>query len=191
MNAQPTSLPVVAKKKTPMALLIFIAMILGIVVGYMIFTNFPDKKAATEIAGYISMHVGHLPAADQDADRAAGVLDAGRRHRTHGRRIVGGARVRASSIGLVRDRVARSRWFSASSLANLFQPGENLGLPLPDIGAVRQPRDVEVHGQGLRQPPRAEVVRRGDGQQRDPADRRVLDVLRRRSWPRWARRRSA
>ena len=30
-------------------------MVIGIVIGYMIFINFPDKKAATQIAGYISI----------------------------------------------------------------------------------------------------------------------------------------
>ena len=43
------------KKKIPMAGYILIAMVLGIIVGYMIFTSYPDKKAATQIAGYISI----------------------------------------------------------------------------------------------------------------------------------------
>src|SRR5205814_9458303 len=43
------------KKKLPMAVYILIAMVLGIVVGYMIFTSYPDKKTATQIAGYISI----------------------------------------------------------------------------------------------------------------------------------------
>src|SRR3954469_1357870 len=43
------------KRKLPMAVYILSAMVLGIVVGYMIFTSFPDKKTATQIAGYISI----------------------------------------------------------------------------------------------------------------------------------------
>ncbi|RQZ15134.1 dicarboxylate/amino acid:cation symporter, partial [Burkholderia sp. Bp9031] len=30
-------------------------MLIGIAVGYMIYTQFPDKKVSTEIAGYISL----------------------------------------------------------------------------------------------------------------------------------------
>ncbi|MGE8320083.1 MAG: cation:dicarboxylate symporter family transporter, partial [Comamonas sp.] len=43
------------KKKLPPAVWILVAMVLGILIGYMIFLNFPDKKAAAEIAGYISI----------------------------------------------------------------------------------------------------------------------------------------
>jgi Na+/H+-dicarboxylate symporter len=43
------------KKKLPMAAWILIAMVLGIIVGYMIFSSFPDKKAAKEIADYVSI----------------------------------------------------------------------------------------------------------------------------------------
>src|SRR5512144_2323999 len=43
------------KRKIPMAVYIMIAMVLGIVVGYMIFIGYPDKKTAAQIAGYISI----------------------------------------------------------------------------------------------------------------------------------------
>src|SRR3954468_18588081 len=43
------------KKKFPPAATIIIGMVLGIVVGYMVYTQFPDKKSAAEIAGYISI----------------------------------------------------------------------------------------------------------------------------------------
>ena len=43
------------KKRLPMAAYILIAMVLGIVVGYMVFVSYPDKKVATQIAGYISI----------------------------------------------------------------------------------------------------------------------------------------
>ena len=41
------------RKKLPSAAWILIAMMLGILVGYMIFMSFPDKKAAAQIAGYV------------------------------------------------------------------------------------------------------------------------------------------
>ena len=43
------------RRKIPMAVYILVAMGLGIVVGYMVFTNYPDKATATRIAGYISI----------------------------------------------------------------------------------------------------------------------------------------
>src|ERR1044072_7920862 len=43
------------KKGLPPAAWIMIAMVIGIVIGYMIFINFPDKKTAAQIAGYISI----------------------------------------------------------------------------------------------------------------------------------------
>src|ERR1700677_5082548 len=43
------------RKKFPPAATILAGMIVGIIVGYMIFVQFPDKQAAKEIAGYISI----------------------------------------------------------------------------------------------------------------------------------------
>ena len=43
------------KRKLPAAVIILIALVLGIIVGYMIFVSYPDKKAASQIAGYISI----------------------------------------------------------------------------------------------------------------------------------------
>src|ERR1700740_327714 len=42
-------------KRLPAAAWILIAMVLGILIGYMIFTSFPDKKTAAQIAGYVSI----------------------------------------------------------------------------------------------------------------------------------------
>src|SRR4029079_12271215 len=102
-------------------------------VGYMIFISFPDKKTASQIAGYVSiisdvflrlinMLIGPL---------AFSTL------------VVGIARLGdAASIGRVF--VKALGWFITASLvslvlgmvlANLLQPGHNLGLPLPEIGA--------------------------------------------------------
>ena len=121
------------KKKLPMAAWILIAMVLGILVGYMIFTSFPDKKAAKEIADYVSivsdvflrlikMLIGPL---------VFSTLVVGIAHMGDAKSV---GRVFGKAIG----------WFLTASLvslviglvmANLLKPGENLGLPLPDIGA--------------------------------------------------------
>ena len=72
----------------------------------MIFASaIPDKKTRGADRRLRLDHVGRVPAPDQDADRAAGVLDAGRRHRAHGRRRLGRPRVRQGA-GLVHHRVA-------------------------------------------------------------------------------------
>src|SRR6187200_1885326 len=121
------------KKKIPMAGYILIAMVLGVIVGYMIFVSYPDKKSATQIAGYISimsdvflrlikMLIGPL---------VFSTLVVGIAHMGD-----------ASSVGRVFAKALG--WFVTASLvslvlgmvlANLLQPGKDLGLPLPDIGA--------------------------------------------------------
>jgi Na+/H+-dicarboxylate symporter len=120
-------------KKNSAAIWILGAMVLGIVIGYMIFTSFPDKKTATEVAGYISlisdvflrlikMLIGPL---------VFSTLVVGIAHMGD-----------ASSVGRVFAKALA--WFVTASLvslllgllmSNLLKPGENLGLPLPDIGA--------------------------------------------------------
>src|SRR5499427_6018142 len=120
-------------KKIPMAGWILIAMVAGIVIGYMIFSSFPDKKVATQIAGYISiisdiflrlikMLIGPL---------VFSTLVVGIAHMGD-----------AKSVGRVFGKALA--WFITASLvslilglfmANLLQPGANLGLPLPDIGS--------------------------------------------------------
>jgi Na+/H+-dicarboxylate symporter len=120
-------------KKNSAAIWILGAMVIGIVVGYMIFTSFPDKKTATEIAGYISlvsdvflrlikMLIGPL---------VFSTLVVGIAHMGDAASV---GRVFAKALG----------WFLTASLislllglvmSNLLKPGDNLGLPLPDIGA--------------------------------------------------------
>ncbi|HEX6706048.1 MAG TPA: dicarboxylate/amino acid:cation symporter [Albitalea sp.] len=120
-------------KRLPPAAWILLAMVLGILVGYMIFVNFPDKKTATQIAGYVSivsdvflrlikMLIGPL---------VFSTLVVGIAHMGD-----------AASVGRVFGKALA--WFITASLislilglvmANLLQPGLNLGLPLPDIGA--------------------------------------------------------
>jgi Na+/H+-dicarboxylate symporter len=122
------------KKKLPMAVYILIAMVLGIVVGYMVFVNYPDRRSASQIAGYISimsdvflrlikMLIGPL---------VFSTLVVGIAHMGDARSV---GRIFAKALG----------WFVIASivslllglvLANLLQPGKDLGLPLPDIGAA-------------------------------------------------------
>ena len=123
------------KKKLPMAAWILIAMVLGILVGYMIFTSCPDKKAAKEIADYVSivsdvflrlikMLIGPL---------VFSTLVVGIAHMGDAKSV---GRVFGKAIG----------WFLTASLislviglimANLLKPGENLGLPdNPDFDPI-------------------------------------------------------
>src|SRR6476659_2163173 len=121
------------RRKVPQAGWILIGMVIGIVLGYMIFTSFPDKKTAAQIAGYVSimsdvflrlikMLIGPL---------VFSTLVVGIAHMGD-----------AASVGRVFGKSLA--WFITASLvslilglimANLLEPGVNLGLPLPDIGA--------------------------------------------------------
>src|SRR5690349_6827600 len=121
------------KKKLPPALWILIAMVLGIVVGYMVFTSFPDKKTAAQIAGYVSIV----------SDVFLRLIKMIIAPLVFSTLVVGIAHMGdASSVGRVFGKALG--WFVTASLvslvlglilANLLQPGHNLGLPLPDIGA--------------------------------------------------------
>jgi len=125
---------VAARKKLPPAAWIFVAMLAGIVVGYAVFVEFPDKKVAAEIAGYISiisdvflrlikMLIGPL---------------------VFSTLVVGIAHIGdAASVGRVFGKAFA--WFLTASLVslmlglvlvNLLQPGVNVGLPLPEAGTT-------------------------------------------------------
>ena len=137
-SATATGAPGPAKQKgiSP-AVLIIGAMVLGIVVGYMIFVNFPDKKTASQIAGYISIFSDIFL-------RLIKMLIAPLVFSTL---VVGIAHVGDSaSVGRVFAKALG--WFIVASLvslllglvlANALQPGKDLGLPLPDIGAPALP----------------------------------------------------
>ena len=167
------------RRKLPPAVWILIAMLIGIAIGYMVFTSFPNKNTAAEIAGYISIMSDVFLRLIKDADRSAGVLHPGRRHRPHGRRGRRRARVRQGA-GLVRHRLAGL----AAARPVDGQPaaaGHDLGLPLPDIGAAANLATSKFTLKDFISHVVPTSLRRGHGQQRDPADRRVLDVLRRRA----------
>jgi Na+/H+-dicarboxylate symporter len=121
------------RRKLPPAVWILIAMLIGIAIGYMVFTSFPNKKTAAEIAGYISimsdvflrlikMLIGPL---------VFSTLVVGIAHMGDAAAV---GRVFGKALG----------WFVTASLvslllgllmANLLQPGHDLGLPLPEIGS--------------------------------------------------------
>jgi len=121
------------KGKASSAAAILGAMVLGIIVGYMIFTQYPDKKTAATIAGYISLIsdiflrlIKMLIAPLVFSTLVVGIAHMGS----------------SSSVGRVFAKALG--WFITASLislllgmilANMLQPGHNLGLPLPDIGA--------------------------------------------------------
>ena len=121
------------KKRMPAAVGIIAAMILGIIVGYMIFVSYPDKKTAAQIAGYISLFSDMFLRLIKMliAPLVFSTLVVGIAHMGDAKNV---GRVFAKALG----------WFVTASfislvlglvLANLFEPGKNLGLPLPDIGA--------------------------------------------------------
>ncbi|MGX1787593.1 dicarboxylate/amino acid:cation symporter [Bosea sp. NPDC055332] len=122
------------KKRPPITMYVLIGMILGVIVGYMCNTNYPDPKVAGQIADNINiittvflrlikMIIGPL------------VLTT---------LIVGIAHMGdTSAVGRVGLKALG--WFMIASLislalglilANLLQPGHNIGLPLPDVGAA-------------------------------------------------------
>lgn len=121
------------KKKFPPAVSILIGLVAGIVIGYMVFNQFPDKKIAAEIAGYISI----------GSDVFLRLIKMLIGPLVFSTLVVGIAHMGdAASVGRVF--VKAISWFITASLvslvlglilANLLQPGHNLGLPLPDIGS--------------------------------------------------------
>ncbi|NWB99630.1 dicarboxylate/amino acid:cation symporter [Pseudomonas gingeri] len=120
--------------RLPASVWILIAMLVGILIGYVIFLNVPDKAEASKIAGYISivsdiflrlikMLIGPL---------VFSTLVVGIAHMGDTSAV---GRVFGKAIG----------WFMTASLlslsvglimANMLQPGHNLGLPLPDVSSA-------------------------------------------------------
>jgi len=129
----PTVAGPAAKKRISPAILILGAMVLGIIVGYAVFVEFPDKKVAAQIAGYISILSDIFLRLIKMliAPLVFSTLVIGIAHMGDSASV---GRVFAKALG----------WFITASLvslvlgmvlANLLQPGKDLGLPLPDIGA--------------------------------------------------------
>ena len=130
MQTTPATNSAAPKKSGSPALLILGAMVLGIVVGYFIYVSYPDKRAAAEISGYISIMsdvflrlIKMLIAPLVFSTLVVGIAHMGD----------------AASVGRVFAKAFG--WFITASLislvlgmvlANLLQPGQNLNLPLPD-----------------------------------------------------------
>jgi Na+/H+-dicarboxylate symporter len=121
------------KKRIPPAFYIFVSMLLGILVGYLIFSHY-DKAEAKELAGYISI------ASDMFLRLIKMVIAP----LVFSTLVVGIAHLGdAKSVGRI---FAKSlTWFLLASLvslalgtimANLLQPGAGVALPPPDAGAV-------------------------------------------------------
>ncbi|TCO76358.1 Na+/H+-dicarboxylate symporter [Plasticicumulans lactativorans] len=122
------------KKSSPITFYIVIAMLLGIATGYACHAAFPDPKTAATIAGYISLFtdvflrlIKMIIAPLVFSTLAVGIAHMG------DTKTVG--RVGVKALG----------WFVIASLvslvlglimANLLQPGHNIGLPLPDASAT-------------------------------------------------------
>ncbi|HPO18462.1 MAG TPA: dicarboxylate/amino acid:cation symporter [Rubrivivax sp.] len=121
------------KKETSPALWILGAMVVGILVGWFIFVSYPEKRLAAQISGYISIFsdiflrlIKMLIAPLVFSTLVVGIAHMGD----------------AASVGRVFAKAFG--WFVTASLvslvlgmvlANLLQPGANLGLPLPDAAA--------------------------------------------------------
>lgn len=122
------------KKKSSSAVLILIALILGVAVGYACHIAFPDKQTATTISGYITIVadvflrlIKMIIAPLVFTTLVVGIAHMG------DLKTVG--RVGAKAMG----------WFFTASfislglgmlLVNLLQPGANIGMPLPDVDAA-------------------------------------------------------
>src|SRR6267142_5550432 len=121
------------KRRLPQAAWILIAMVAGVIIGYMIFISYPDKKTAAQIAGYVSIV----------SDIFLRLIKMIIAPLVFSTLVVGIAHMGdAASVGRVFGKALG--WFITASLvslllglalANFLQPGQNLGLPLPDIGA--------------------------------------------------------
>ncbi|WP_338747435.1 dicarboxylate/amino acid:cation symporter [Pseudomonas putida] len=122
------------KFRLPLAGWILLAMFLGVVIGYAIFLTSPDKAAATETAGFISvlsdvflrlikMLIGPLVFSTLVVG-IAHMGDAGAVGRVFGKAMMWflTASLLSLAVGLM--------------MANILQPGHHLALPLPDVSAT-------------------------------------------------------
>lgn len=122
------------KFRLPLAGWILLAMCFGVVIGYVIFLTSPDKAAATETAGYISvisdvflrlikMLIGPLVFSTLVVG-IAHMGDAGAVGRVFGKAMMWflTASLLSLAVGLM--------------MANILQPGHHLALPLPDVSAT-------------------------------------------------------
>ncbi|GEO97795.1 dicarboxylate/amino acid:cation symporter [Methylobacterium haplocladii] len=113
--------------------MIFIGMVLGILVGYLCSITWPDPQTAKEISGYIALI----------SDVFLRLIKMIIAPLVFSTLVVGIAHMGdTASVGRVGGKALL--WFVGASfcslmlgliLVNLLQPGHNLNLPLPDVGA--------------------------------------------------------
>ena len=121
------------KKSRPLTLYILFAMILGIIVGYACNKALPDKQAAASVSGCISLVTDLFLRLIKMiiAPLVFSTLVVGIAHMGDSKTV---GRIGVKTMG----------WFITASLMSLtlglimvsiLRPGENIGLPLPDITA--------------------------------------------------------
>lgn len=122
------------KKPTSLTLYILIGMILGIVVGYICHQTLPDSKAATTVAGYISIVtdvflrlIKMIIALLVFSTLSVGIAHMG------DSKTVGRVGIKAMGWFVIASLVSLS---VGLALSNLMQLGASLNLPLPEIGAA-------------------------------------------------------
>src|SRR5436305_880748 len=162
--------------RSKLTTIILIGMVLGILVGYACHILWPDPKTAKTIADYISLFTDIFL-------RLIKMIIAPLVFSTL---VVGVAHIGdTKSVGRIGGKAMV--WFIGASLVsllvgmilvNILRPGDNLNLPLPDAEAST---NLKVASLSMKEfvahlVPRSIV--RGDGDQRNPANRRVLAVLR-------------
>src|SRR5689334_1822937 len=120
--------------KRGLASFILIALVAGIVVGYACNMAFPDPQTAKTVAGYISLI----------ADIFLRLIKMIIAPLVFSTLVVGVAHM-GSGASIGRIGAKTMLWFITASLGslllgmlmvNILRPGENLGLPLPDVSAA-------------------------------------------------------
>src|SRR5437870_7106493 len=119
--------------RSKLTTIILIGMVLGILVGYACHILWPDPKTAKTIADYISLFTDIFL-------RLIKMIIAPLVFST----LVVGVAHMGDTASIGRIGLKTMGWFISASLAslvlglfmvNLLRPGDNIGLPLPDIGA--------------------------------------------------------
>jgi Na+/H+-dicarboxylate symporter len=122
------------KKQRSITVYILAAMLLGIAIGAFCHIESPDSQTAGKIAGYLGLMTDIFLRLIKMiiAPLVFSTLVVGIAHMGDGKAV---GRIGAKAMG----------WFVTASLvsltlglilANLLQPGQNIGMPLPDIGAA-------------------------------------------------------
>ncbi len=152
---------------------ILIAMVLGIVMGALIFNYLPDSRG--DIAADRQPDRDAVPAPDQDDHCAPGVCDPSRRHRAYGQRRQTRADFRQDHglvcQCLVRLAAARPRHGQSAAARRQF-PRHPAGQ-----GAIDRPAGIGVLDREIPDPSDSDLDRGRDGAERNPADRGVRGVL--------------